>query len=69
METTYCQPLNVRPLNAYAPCEICNQPSLPSRAIEVARNYHFLMQLYDYLHDFGNVYNKFLFFAPVPSHC
>ncbi|XP_076822415.1 uncharacterized protein LOC143468855 isoform X1 [Clavelina lepadiformis] len=60
MEDTHCLQINFREINDYPDCGICSQYSLPSKSLEVVRNYYFMMQFYEYLGDFHNNFNKFL---------
>lgn len=49
VEREHCQPLDVESVSDEGYCEICHDPSLPSRQLEIIRNYTFLQQLRDYI--------------------
>jgi len=40
-------------------CVDCVQPQLPSQALEVTRNYLFLLQFHDFLDEFHKLYTNF----------
>jgi len=51
LEEEYCVTAPVD-LATEAPCEICKRPHLPSKHLEVVRNYQFLKQLTDFVDQF-----------------
>ena len=51
LEEDYCVTVPVDSTSE-ASCEICKNPGLPSKPLEVVRNYQFLKQLSDYVGQF-----------------
>jgi len=65
VKATYC--VDLKEPNPNSQCEICLHPRLPSRPLEIVRNYQFLLQMRDY---FDNFTRNFIILSMInPSSC
>lgn len=63
----HCYPLTL-PQEVDIMCEICREPHLPSRPLEIIRNYQFLLQMRDYITNMEKSITYLILNQP-PNYC